>query len=80
MALILTVLVYSHSIDTAMNSISPIMLIILIIVTFIVQVFIIRWVLRVNDMIFYLDKINDKLRKICEEKGLLTQTELDNRV
>lgn len=36
----------------------------------VVQIAIIRWVLRINDIVFYLDKINEKLYKILEDKKL----------
>ncbi|QEH43594.1 hypothetical protein [Chitinophaga sp. XS-30] len=36
----------------------------------VIQIIIIRWVLRINDIVFYLDKINEKLYKLLDEKGL----------
>lgn len=41
-----------------------------IVLVFVAQIFLIRWVLRINDMVFYLEKINEKLRKICEERAV----------
>jgi hypothetical protein len=29
----------------------------------------VRWVLRINDIVFYLDKINEKLNRIEQEKA-----------
>ncbi|ASZ13865.1 hypothetical protein CK934_24370 [Chitinophaga sp. MD30] len=36
----------------------------------VIQIVIIRWVLRINDIVFYLQKIHEKLWKLLEEKGL----------
>jgi hypothetical protein len=33
-----------------------------------VYVALVRWVLRINDIIFYLDKINEKLLKMEQER------------
>lgn len=33
-----------------------------------IYVAIIRWVLRINDIVFYLDKINEKLWKMEQER------------
>lgn len=33
-------------------------------------VMLIRWVLRINDIVFYLDKINEKLSRIEQEKSI----------
>ncbi|UYQ92962.1 hypothetical protein MKQ68_23050 [Chitinophaga horti] len=40
----------------------------LIIITIILQLLLLRWAMRVNDMIFYLDKINEKLFRLLEER------------
>ncbi|MDR6570060.1 UNVERIFIED_ORG: hypothetical protein DFS12_107222 [Chitinophaga ginsengisegetis] len=54
-----------------MNNLSdPILFLIIGVLFFAVQIVIIRWVLRINDIVFYLDKINEKLYKITEEKKL----------
>jgi len=58
-----------------MSFTNPIVVFSLMIIFFMVQVLIIRWVLRINDMIFYLDKINEKLYKICDDKGLINKVE-----
>lgn len=56
---------------------SPPILLMLIILTFFLQVMILRWVFKVNVMIENLERINRKLRLLCEEKGLMTKTEID---
>ncbi len=54
-----------------MNNLSaPILFLIVGILFFVIQIMIIRWVLRINDIVFYLDKINEKLYKIAEDKKL----------
>lgn len=39
----------------------------LIIVTIFLQLLLLRWALRINDIVFYLDKINEKLFRLLEE-------------
>lgn len=52
-----------------MDNISiPVLFLIIGILFFAIQIMIIRWVLRINDIVFYLDKINEKLYKIIEDK------------
>lgn len=50
------------------NISNPVLFLILGILFFAIQIIIIRWVLRINDIVFYLDKINEKLYKIIEDK------------
>jgi hypothetical protein len=40
----------------------------LVIVSIILQLLLLRWAMRINDIIFYLDKINEKLFRLLEEK------------
>ena len=42
----------------------------LLVLVLALYVFIVRWVFRVNDIIFYLDKINEKLAKMEEDKNV----------
>jgi len=50
------------------NISNPVLFLIIGILFFAIQIIIIRWVLRINDIVFYLDKINEKLYKIVEDK------------
>lgn len=50
------------------NISNPVLFLIIGILFFAIQIIIIRWVLRINDIVFYLDKINEKLYKIIEDK------------
>jgi hypothetical protein len=34
-----------------------------------INIFLIRWVFRINDIIFYLDKINEKLLRMEHERS-----------
>lgn len=52
-----------------MFEITPIHLVVFALLFFILQVLILRWIFRVNDIVFYLDKINEKLYKLTEEKA-----------
>lgn len=40
-----------------------------IILLIVIYIFIIRWVFRINDIVFYLDKINEKLYKMEQERA-----------
>lgn len=51
-----------------MNDLTPISLAIFALLFFFLQVLILRWIFRINDIIFYLDKINEKLFRLLEEK------------
>ena len=50
------------------NISNPVLFLIIGILFLAIQIIIIRWVLRINDIVFYLDKINEKLYKIVEDK------------
>lgn len=52
-------------------------LICIIIVIILFQVLLLRWALKINRIVWNLERINTKLRKLCEEKGLMTKTEID---
>ncbi|MCK7558798.1 hypothetical protein MKQ70_28970 [Chitinophaga sedimenti] len=47
---------------------SLIWILLLVVISIILQLLLLRWAMRVNDMIFYLDKINEKLFHLLEEK------------
>jgi len=51
-----------------MNYGQPMIVICFIILLIALYVFIVRWVLRINDIIFYLDKINEKLARMEQSK------------
>lgn len=52
-------------------------LICIIIVIIALQVMLLRWALKINRIVWNLERINTKLRKLCEEKGIMTKTEID---
>lgn len=56
---------------------NPIIFIGLLTLFFFVQILIIRWVFKIDHIVFYLEKINDKLRKLCEEREIMTKTEIE---
>jgi hypothetical protein len=47
---------------------SLIWILLLVVVSIVLQLLLLRWAMRINDMIFYLDKINEKLFHLLEEK------------
>ncbi|WP_295126546.1 hypothetical protein [uncultured Chitinophaga sp.] len=48
---------------------SLIWVLLLVVISIILQLLLLRWAMRINDMIFYLDKINEKLFHLLEEKN-----------
>ncbi len=47
---------------------TPITALIFLILLIALYVLIVRWVLRINDIVFYLDKINEKLARMEQSK------------
>ncbi|MFB6454695.1 hypothetical protein ACE38W_05430 [Chitinophaga sp. Hz27] len=60
-----------------MNAInSPLFLLASAAIFCVLQIIILRWVFRVDDIIFYLDKINEKLYRLEKERKQETTTNI----
>lgn len=53
--------------DFIYQSGSLIWILLLVVVTIFLQLLLLRWALRINDIVFYLDKMNEKLFRLLEE-------------